>query len=175
MLAAHCHFNSNSRGLMPSSGLWGYLHLQAHNPHTNIHVSKMKCVLKRKANRYWFGRGRAWNKLSVGRSSHLEETVSIARECWFLVDKTSPPQSTGSTTVPMPSQCHPCPLLQTPHLESSAWFDKVLLQHIIQSWVQLLSNILDEKGATQREAVLQVCAEIFVVQRCHLKIKSPLV
>lgn len=47
--------------------------------------------------------------------------------------------------------------------------DVVLVQYVVQDGVQLLPYILQKKWAPQRQTILQVRTEIFVVQRCHLR------
>ena len=50
------------------------------------------------------------------------------------------------------------------HLEGRPSLDEVLLKYIVQTGVQLLLHILDQQGVAQGEAVLQVAAEVFVVE-----------
>jgi len=51
-----------------------------------------------------------------------------------------------------------------PHyLISGAGLDEVLLQDVVQGRVQLLADVLDQEGASQGQAVLQVVPEVLVV------------
>ena len=42
--------------------------------------------------------------------------------------------------------------------------DKVLLKHIIQSRVQFLSDVFNEKRPSQRQSVLKVISEVLMVE-----------
>lgn len=167
-------FKSNFRGSRPSPRLCRYLHAQTHNLHTNVHMSQMKCVFKVKVIATTVGEGRHGASFWCAEAATWRKQWVLPGNAGFQCTKHRHPKEWPHHCAEA-KRCHPCPLSQTPHLESGARFDEVLLQHVVQSRVQLLSNVLDEKGATQREAVLQVCAEILMVQRCHLKIKSSLV
>lgn len=55
------------------------------------------------------------------------------------------------------------------YLVSGASFYEVFLKDIVKCRVQLLSNILNQKGTSKRQRVLQVILKVFVIQRCDLK------
>ena len=50
------------------------------------------------------------------------------------------------------------------YLVCGASFDKVFLKDVVECRVQLLPNILDQKGAPERQTVLQMVLEVLVVQ-----------
>lgn len=54
------------------------------------------------------------------------------------------------------------------YLVSGPWLDEVLLEHIVQSWVKLFSNVFYQKGPSQGQAVLKMCTEVLVVKGGHL-------
>ena len=51
-----------------------------------------------------------------------------------------------------------------PYLIGRAGLDEVLLQDIVEGRVQLFFYVLDQKGTSQGQAVLQVVPEVLVVQ-----------
>ena len=51
---------------------------------------------------------------------------------------------------------------------AKSYLDKVLLKNVVESWVQFFPNILEHQGSAQWHRVLQVLAEVFVVEGGHL-------
>eukprot|EP01136_Pigoraptor_vietnamica_P000134 Opistho-1_new@25059 len=56
------------------------------------------------------------------------------------------------------------------HLDRAPALDEVALEHVVEDGVELLVNVLEEQRATAAEAVLEVVAEVLVVQRADLKL-----
>jgi len=48
--------------------------------------------------------------------------------------------------------------------------DKVLVEEVIEHRIELLADVFDEERSAKREAVVEVRAEVFVVQRCDLQL-----
>ena len=48
--------------------------------------------------------------------------------------------------------------------------DKGLAEEVVQRWVELLADVLDEQRPSQRQTVLEVRAEVAVVQRRDLQL-----
>lgn len=59
------------------------------------------------------------------------------------------------------------------YLVSGACFDEILLKDVVERRVQLLSDVLDQEGATKGQTVFQVVLEVFVIQRGDLHLEEP--
>ena len=55
------------------------------------------------------------------------------------------------------------------YLHDVPLFDEVLVQQVVQDRVQFFTDIFDQQRAPQGEGILQVGAEVLVVQGSHLE------
>ena len=51
-----------------------------------------------------------------------------------------------------------------------ALLDEVLVEEVVEDGVELLADVLDEEGPAEGEGVLEVGAEVLVVERGHLEV-----
>ena len=59
-------------------------------------------------------------------------------------------------------------LLADLHLVDGPGLDEVLLEQVVQCWVQLFAHVLDQKRTTHHQRILEMCAEMLVVEICYL-------
>lgn len=50
------------------------------------------------------------------------------------------------------------------------YLDEVFLEDVVERGIELLRDVLDEQRASERQRVLQVLPEVFVVQVRHLQL-----
>ena len=60
-------------------------------------------------------------------------------------------------------------LLADLHLERATGLDEILLEEVVERWVELLCDVLDEKRIAERQRVFQVRPKVLVVERSYLQ------